>query len=370
MTPQRRKRIILIAIAVLVLAAIVYAFLPDPVQVETAEVRRAPLQVIVEEEGQTAVADRYAITAPVAGFLRRIALEEGDAVTAGAPVATLEPPRAPILDPRSRTEAAARVRAAEVTAVQTEAERARVQRLADAGAATRQALEQAVSDAARARAELDAARAALRATSGPPSAAAATVLRAPAGGRVLAIGRRSEGQVSPGDTLIVVGDTDRLEIRTNVLSQDAVRIRPGTRVLIEQWGDESVLEGAVTRVEPQAHTEVSSLGVEEQRVPVIATLTTPAPASLGSGYRVLARFVLWEADAALQVPASALFRTSDDWAVFAVVDGRAVRRTVRIGQQAGLATQVLEGLTEGDEVIVHPGNAVSDGVRVERLRRE
>ncbi|NJD10106.1 MAG: HlyD family efflux transporter periplasmic adaptor subunit [Gemmatimonadetes bacterium] len=219
--------------------------------------------------------------------------------------------------------------------------------------------EQAGTAAATALAALDAARAE---GSAPGEA---ELLRAPAAGRVLSLRRRSEGQVNPGDTLVVIGDTERLEITADVLSQDAVRIRPGTRVLVAQWGGEGTLEASVTRVEPQAHTVVSSLGVEEQRVNVVAALAGgPLPAGLGSGFRVLARFVIWEGGDVLQVPSSALFRTADGWAVFAVENGRAVERRVRIGQQAGLATQLLDGLDPGTEVIVHPGNQVADGVRV------
>jgi HlyD family secretion protein len=363
MTPQLRKRILLAAAGLAVLALIVWSFLPKPVPVETATVSRGPLQVIVEEEGETQVAEQYAVTAPIAGILRRIELEEGDVVGRGQPLLRIDPPRPALLDVRSRNEAAARVRAAEATLQQAEAELARTERLAAGGSATRQALELAGTEAARARAELAAARAALQSADGTGEAQA---LRAPAGGRVLAVRRRSEGQVNPGDTLVVIGDTRQLEVHADVLSQDAVRIRPGSRVLIEQWGGDSALEARVTRVEPQAHTVVSSLGVEEQRVNVIAALAgdTPPPAGLGAGYRVLARFVIWEADDVLQVPSSALFRIGDGWAVFAVANGRAIRRDVQVGQQAGLQTQILDGLTAGEEVVVHPGNELVDGARV------
>jgi HlyD family secretion protein len=362
-----RRRIIIAAIAVLVAVAIIFAFLPDAVPVQTATVERASLRVMVEEEGRTEVTDRYAITAPVAAFVQRIDLEVGDVVTAGAAIARLEPPRKPLLDPRSRTEAAAHVRAAQATAEATASERARLERLAAAGAATPQALEQATGEARRAAADLEAARAALRATESGRSVAARDVVRAPAAGRVLSVRRRSEGQVNPGDTLVVIGNTGQLEVHSDVLSQDAVRIRPGTVVLVEDWGGEP-LEAVVSRVAPQGFTAVSSLGVEEQRVPVIATITSPAElwsGALGSGYRVLARFVVWHGENVLQVPSSALFRIGTDWAVFVVEGGRARRRIVTTGQHAGLVTEVIDGLTAGDVVIVHPRGAVHDGVRVD-----
>lgn len=375
-----RKRAIMIGIAALVLAVLVVLFLPGPVRVQTATVTRGPLQVIVEEEGETGVVERYVITAPVPAYLRRIQLEPGDRVEAGQVVARLEPPRGDIPDPRARAEIEARVDAAratlaeaEVALAQASSQLERVERLHAAGAATRQALEQASVDAARARsardaaeAELRAAQAALRTVAGATALPVADELRAPASGRVLTVHQRSAGQVMPGEPLIEVGDTERLEVEAEVLSRDAVRIRPGARVLIEEWGGEPVLEGVVRQVDPQAVTSVSALGVEERRVRVVADLVSPAAltSELGPGYRVLARFVVWEGSDVLRVPTPALFRHGDGWAVFVVEGDRAVLRPVRIGHESGLVTQVVAGLEEGEVVIVHPGNEVEDGVRV------
>jgi len=178
--------------------------------------------------------------------------------------------------------------------------------------------------------------------------------------------RRSEGHVQPGEPLLDIGDTDRLEVRALVLSQDAVRLGPGTRVEVDRWGGDQVLEAVVTRVERQGRAVVSALGVEERRVAVTAELISPTEAhrNLGSGYRVLARFVLWEDEAVLQAPTGALFRSNDGWAVFTVRDGRAVRREVAVGRQSGLTSQITSGLSEGDTVIVHPASGIEDGVRV------
>jgi HlyD family secretion protein len=358
-------------IGAVVLALLVFAFLPKPVPVRTALVSREPLQVTVEEEGRTEIAERYEVTAPVNAYLRRITLKAGDVVRAGQPVAALEAPRSPILDPRAHTEAAERVKAAQATAKNAAAERDRVTRMAEDGAATQQALDQATSAATRAAAELAAAEAALRRTEGPASQAVHRTLTAPSAGRVLSVVRKSEGQVNPGDTLLVIGDARNLEVRVDVLSEDAVRMHPGTRVSIDQWGGTKPLEAVVQRIEPQGFTKVSSLGVEEQRVHVVATITSPPEqwANLGSGYRVLARFIIWEAPSVLQVPTSVLFRVGNGWAAFAVEGDRARRRAVTIGQEAGLITQVLSGLNEGDQVILHPENSVQDDVRV-RAERE
>jgi HlyD family secretion protein len=380
-----RRQAILATAGVLVLAAVVYAFLPDPVPVETVTVSRGPLQVVVEEEGETRMEDRYVITAPVAAYLRRIELDVGDPVQAGQPVVQLEPPRSAILDPRTRVEATARLDRARATLAQAEiaAENAvrdlgRMQELAAAGAVSPQALEHATADAARAlaardvaRSELAAAQDALRTPGGTPRLQVQETLRAPAAGRVLAVHRESEGHVMPGEPLVEVGNTERLRVFSDVLSQDAVRIHTGTRVLLDQWGGDVPLQAVVTRVEPEGFLRISALGVQERRVRVVADMTSPpqAAAGLGPGYRVLARFVVWDEADVLQVPTAALFRQGDSWAVFVVERGRARIRTVEVGREAGLRAQILAGLAAGEEVIVHPGNDVRDGARV-RARGE
>jgi HlyD family secretion protein len=375
-----RKRAVLAGMGLLVLAAMVYLFLPEPEVVQTATVRRGPLQVTVEEEGEIRVVDRYVITAPVAGFMQRMDLEVGDPVEAGQVMARFEPLRSILLDPRSRTEADARLTAAraglaqaEAVAAQAEADLGRLTRLQERGAATPQALEQAQAEAVRAQAALEAARAELRAAEAAlsdggssPSLWARDVVRAPAAGRVLAVHRRSEGPAVPGEPLVEIGDTERLQVEAEILSTDAVRIRPGSRVILDQWGGEHTLEATVTQVDPQGVTRVSALGVEERRVRVVADMVSGPEdyRGLGPGYRVLARFVIWEDPDALQVPTAALFRQGEGWAVFLADEDRVALRPVEVGREAGLWTQVLGGLAEGEVVIVHPGNDVEDGARI------
>ena len=382
MKKPTRKQIILIIIGLLIVAAIVYSFLPGAVSVQTATVTSDSLQVTIEEEGKTHVKDLYTISAPVAATVRRIDLDEGDSVTAGDPLVRLEPPRSAILDPRSRAEARARVEAAEASleeaqtrAGQAKRERERVENLAEGGSATERQLEQARTEATRAiaalnaaRAELAAARAALNLGTGESGTnqSAGYMLQAPVSGSVLTIHQKSAGYVNAGKPLLSIGNTDSLEVRVEVLSEDAVRIAPGMRVLLKQWGGDP-LEATVTRVESKGREEVSALGVEEQRVQVIAELKSPLQQwkQLGTGYRVLAEFIIWEKEDVLQLPAGALFRTDQGWAVFMVKNGEAHRQRVKVGRQTGLAAQILEGLSEDDEVIVHPGSDIEEGVEVE-----
>lgn len=390
----------ILAAALLVTGLLVWGFWPRPVPVEIVTAERAPLTATADEDGRTRVIDRYEIRAPVAGVACRVDLDVGDPVTRGQVLLGITPLQSAVLDPRSRAEAEARVAAAEAALASTrenaeaararaeyrKAELARVQPLADKGVVSREALDQArmehlAADAALraaehavsvARYELEAARTALAHSSavmeGEPDER--VPVRSPIDGRVLAVQRECEGPVSLGELLLVVGDPHRLEVEVDLLSADAVRVQPGTRVLFEQWGGEAPLEGVVRTVEPVGFTKVSALGVEEQRVLVIADFTSPPERwqRLGDGYRVEARFVLWHADDVLQVPASSLFRPgdpdADGWALFRVEDGRARLRHVKVGQRTGLRAQITAGLEPGDAVIDHPGDELADGVRV------
>jgi HlyD family secretion protein len=178
--------------------------------------------------------------------------------------------------------------------------------------------------------------------------------------------RESEGVVNAGDSLLEIGSPRTLEVEVEVLSFDAVRISPGTRVFFERWGGEKPLEGRVRTIEPFGFTKVSALGVEEQRVLVIADFTDPRELweRLGDGYRVEAVFVLWENEDVLQVPASTLFRYADGWAVFVIEEGRARRRVVEVGHRSGLTAEIVSGLTASERVIPHPGNEIEDGTEL------
>lgn len=391
-----RRRIFLAALAALIAAGLFYGFRPQPVAVDMGAATRGPLRVTVEQEGRTRVVDRYVVSSPVAAYAQRIALEVGDTVHRGAALVRLEPLRAEVLDPRQRAAAEARVAAAQsaVKAAEQNVEAAkagadlaqkeleRIRKLRADGHVTQDAEDRAAAEVERgtaqlrsaqfaadtARYDMEAARTALRYAAEPAAADAKQPLmvRAPVAGRVLKIPRKSEGVVAAGQALMEIGDPRALEVEVDVLSADAVRLHPGTKVEFERWGGEGLLQGKVRVVEPVGFTKVSALGVEEQRVWVIVDFTSPAAQwrQLGDGYRVEASFILWQDDKVLQVPASALFRDGAGWALFVVQQDKAVKRAVQVGQRNGLSAQILSGLNEGDRVIVHPDDQVRDGVRV------
>ncbi|WP_018716810.1 efflux RND transporter periplasmic adaptor subunit [Arhodomonas aquaeolei] len=387
------RRIAGAVLAVAVLGGLVYAFLPAPAPVSLAVVARGPLAVTVEREGQTRVRDRYVVAAPVSGALRRIDLDVGDAVGPGTVLTRIDPQEPELLDPRyeararadvASAEAALHAAAADVGAAEAEAERAatelaRVSRLHEQGYAPAQNLDivratdrraKATLRSARFRvqvaaAELASARAVLHYGEGDRSSEGIAV-RAPVAGRVLALPRESAGPVERGAPLVEIGDPASLEVRTDVLSVDAVRIHPGMRVDLTGWGGDTTLEARVSRVEPAAFTKVSALGVDEQRVWVTSQLASPHAQwnRLGDGYRVDCAFVLWSGEGVLQVPDSAVFPHGGGEAVFVASGGRAHLREVGTGRRSGLQVQIRSGLEAGERVVIHPDATLADGDRI------
>jgi HlyD family secretion protein len=371
---------------------------PETVPVEVASVTRGPLVVTVDEEGRTRVRDRFVVSAPVTGRVLRIELEPGDTVRRGDAVARVRPEEPPLLDVRARAEASAAIESAraaigraraeeqraKTAAAQARRELERVRELAknelttqreiDAAEASAQAADDALAAAAYAvrvaESELVRAQARLAPASAEGGGRVVEV-RAPAGGVVLRRLRESESVVPAGEALVEIGDPGQLEIVADLLSTDAVRVKPGARAIIEQWGGSHELAAKVRRVEPSGFTKISALGVEEQRVNVILDFADPKVAwsALGDAYRVEVRIVLWEAQDALKVPTSALFRDGEKWAVY-VVDGDRARKTiVHIDHQAGPEAEVTSGLAEDTRVIEHPGDTLVDGARIQMRAR-
>lgn len=364
---------------------------PTPVRVDAAKASRGPMRVTVDGEGKTRVRDRYVVGAPVAGRLRRIVLRRGDNIVQRQLIAEIEPlPLAP-LDPRQRAEAVGRVRAAEdakaeidrlverykASYEQARRDLARAETLARDGVVSRQEVEDAQTavatslreyEAARSRSEraahdVEVARAALLAADRAPANGIVKV-QAPTDGRVLRVLEESERVVSPGTPLLDLSNPSKLEGVIELLSTDAVKVVPGAMVFIENWGGPKALEGRVRLIEPSAFTKVSALGIEEQRVNVVIDLTDPG-STLGDGYRIEGRVVVWETTDTLRVPVSALFRRGETWSLFVVEAGVARLQDVEIGHLTPSWAEVRSGLEEGAAVITHPSKDITAGTRVE-----
>lgn len=375
--------------------AMIYALQPRAVEVETGVVHQGPLTVYVSEEGKTRIRNRHIVAAPVAGSMQRVTLKAGDAVKAGETVLTrIEPTLSPLLDARARSQAQARVDAATATRSRAnediemsrtglkyaQANWDRIKNNTDKGtvsATDRDTFEREAEMKLRevrsaefalqvADFELVQAKAALQQIDKPSAGGASIEVRAPVNGVVLRVQQESATIVAPGAPILEIGDPTDLEIEAEILSRDAVTIKPGALVTVEQWGGDEPAKARVRRVEPAAFTKVSALGVEEQRVLVLSDFTeqTPALKALGDRYRVEVRVAVWHSDDSLLVPAGALFREGSEWKTFVFDAGSARAVVVKAGRTDGKFTQVLAGLKKGDEVLMHPPDTVRDGTSV------
>lgn len=370
---------------------------PEPVVVETALVSRGVMRTTVSAGGRTRIHDRFVIAAPVSGKLARLQLRRGDEVAAGALITRIESRPLEPLDPRQRGMAEARLTAAEaaqrevdalvekarIALNQSERDRQRGERLVESGDLARQEFErlcsaetaerqQLAATLARARmaaAETEAARAALLSLPGngreqDREPVAQVEVRSPISGRVLRLHEESERVVAAGTPLLEISNPATLELVIEVLSTDAVGLRPGARVIVDRWGGSTTLLATVRLIEPSAFTKVSALGIEEQRVNVIADLTE-RPEGLGDGFQIEARLVVSETPDTLRVPLSAVFREEDGWAVLIVDGARARHRRVILGRSNEREAEVIEGLKEGMKVIIYPPSELTDGGQIE-----
>ena len=386
------KRSVGMLAAVGVLAVAVWALSPRPIPVETTTVARAPLTASVVAEGRTRVKALYVVAAPVDGDLERIVPEPGNLVSPGTTVARIWPIAPRPLDVRSRAEAEAAVAAARAAVTRAEAVEkeaagamthaesllATARKLVTNGAAASNDLTHAEHEAGIRRESLAASRAAVGAAKADLARAEATVatgvsrsgrpaavVSSPVSGRVLRVLRESAGPVATGTPLLEIGNTGAIEVVADLLTADAMQIRPGATAAITDWGGEGGIPARVRRVDPAAFTKVSALGLEEQRVRAVLDLVGPPPEGFGHDFRVTVSIAVWERQDVLVIPSTALFRTADHWAVFVVENGRARLKQVVPGRSGGARTTVEQGLTEGEEVVDQPSDLLREGTRVQ-----
>jgi HlyD family secretion protein len=367
---------------------------PPPLQVDVARITRAPLEQTIVDDGRARVRERYTVSAPVAGTLARIDLHEGDVVEPSAVLARLLPLATPLLDPESRKaaeqrlasaidsseQAKATVVRAQASSDQAKSELLRTEALAKQGALPGAELDQASVDFHMRDAELASAKFAAKVAEHEIAQTRAALARftpgaakseqfeitSPVRGQVLHVLRKSEGVVAAGTALLELGDPQALELVADVLSQDAVTIRPGMIARVVHWGGDKPLAAKVRRVEPSAFTKTSALGVDEQRVNVVLDLegSPDERRALGDGFAVEIEITVWSKPDVIQVPTSALFREGASWAVFVVEAGKTRAHRVEPGHRGPLKTEILSGLSPDDVVVIHPASAIRDGTTV------
>lgn len=385
-----------IGIGALVAIALGYSFWPEAVPVDTAEVTRGPMAVGITDDGVTRIHDLFVVSAPVTGRITRIEIEPGDAVVANETVVARMAARpATPLDARTRRElsnalaaagaaqrsAAAQVQRARAGVALARRELERAETLADRGFLAQAALDSRRADAEaqsaalaaarasveQARAEADRIRALLSQPAPDDAQGGPVVVRSPASGVVLRRLTESEGVIAEGTPLVEIGDPAQVEVVTDLLSREAVRVEPGARVEITGWGGARPLIGRVRTIEPFGRLKISALGIEEQRVNVVIDFADDAAAlaRLGHGYQIDATIILWRREDAVRLPIGALFRGADGaWHVYAIEGGRAVERVIDVGRINDDHAEILDGIEPGASVIINPGNQVRDGRRV------
>lgn len=394
-----KRKIVIGAVALLVLALLVWAFMPTPAEVEIATVTQGRFERSVQEDGKTRLRDRYVVSTPLAGRVTRIHLKQGDAVAINAAVATLWPAAPAMLDERARAEQVARIGAMQATVARAQANRERAkaaldqattelkrsETLAQQGFVSpnqnetgrlnvrlrEKEHESARQEETAAHYELEQARAALKQFSQPASSPAdaqqhAFDVKSPVSGKVLKVLQQSEGIVMAGTPLMELGDLTLLEVVVDILTEDAAQIKPGTLVRLSNWGGPDILEGQVRLIEPAAFTKVSALGVEEQRVNAIIDLTSSPEKwrPLGDGFKVDVRVLVQVVENAVKVPVSALFPMGARSALFVLDEGRARLTEIEVAQRNGAEAWVKSGLSPGTQVIIYPDTKLRNGARV------
>lgn len=371
-----------------VVAILLFVMKPSPLQVDAESIRKGELTVTLDGEGMTRVRDSFTVASPVNGRVERITLEEGDFVQKNSVVARVTPPP---LNTREFEEAEARSRSAEAVLeaaraserqVQVDLDQAarkynRYKNLYGKGAVAAETFEEvkttwqvlqkqhqaALLNVESARYDFEAALSVI----GQSGSGDTVNVFAPDSGRVLRVFEKSERVVSAGTPLVEMGNPEDIELVIDVLSSDAVKVEPDMRVQVEEWGGGTVLSGVVRTVEPAAFTKISALGIEEKRVNIIVDLEEPE-SRLGDNYRIQAKIILWQGEGVLQVPVSSIFRGDQGWNVFVIRNGKAVRQPITIGKRGTYYAEVLDGLEEGDVVVIHPTNDLEDDMRVKVMK--
>ena len=390
------KRVVGALVLIAAIVVVIWFVWPRPILADLAAVTSGPMEVTIEDEGKTRVRNVYTVSAPLVGRVLRNPRRVGDQVAADETIVAVLQPMAPsLLDVRSREEVQAAIAAAEAAVKFAEAEVRRIdaaleysrteltraQALFRTNTIAAKMLDKAKFDVETNEAALVSAKAQLDvrrheqhnatarlidpSSSAQPGPSCCVQIRAPVSGRVLKINQESETVVQPGTPLIEIGDVLDLEIVADLLSTDAVQIKDGASVRIDGWGGPAI-QGRVTRVDPAGFLKVSALGIEEQRVRTVIDFVDPPRtwSRLGHDFRVIVHVKIWDAENALTLPVGALFRKGDDWAVFAVKDGRARTTLLRIGRRNNRVAEVLSGLSAGDQVVLHPSDRIKDGVAI------
>ena len=363
---------------------------PTAIDVDVGLVESGPFYEAIEAQGRTRGINPYLVAAPIAGRLLRTEFNEGDRVSGGQVLARIAPTpqdqqslafaQANLLAAQARfTAATAALEEASSAATRVTRELERREELFrnDLTSAEETELYRQLATAEQARmrsaeanlrateADIESARSFLLGVSPDDEANEESIVEvlAPVTGTIYQVLEENERVIQAGTPLFEISNQDGLEVVADLLTQDAVQVEVGDVVYITGWGGDQTINAVVRTIEPEAFTKISALGVEEQRVNVIADLIDP-PENLGAEYRVEVAIVTWQAVETLTIPSSAIFQRSNGWNTFIVNEGKVETRAILIGSRGRDLTRVIGGVSEGERVILYPSNLINEGVAV------
>lgn len=389
-----RKSVIAVAVLVCIVAAAVCSKMHHAVPVQTSVARKGRIRAYVEERGRTSLPHVYHLTMPQNGRIYPVTLKAGTAVKKDQVVAmqdaedlqdALKESKDMVFAMANAVKAAeARIKASEARKGYAEwlwqAEKTLYEDNKTSAMREKEAHKTFIEtkvDHEESQAIFYALGALNAATRLMPiyvnRRLKRTTMRSPVDGVVLKRYVWNEQILQAGAPILDIGDLRELQVTADILSEEVVDVKRHNPV--EVYGEavgEKPVRGTVERIKPQGFTKISSLGVEQQRVPVIIafnkediTAMAAAGRKLGLEYRVRVRIYTAERENAVIVPRTALFRGSDGrWETYAIRDGKTELVELEIGLTNAHEAEIISGLSAGDTVVVAPESSLTSGARV------
>ena len=164
---------------------------------------------------------------------------------------------------------------------------------------------------------------------------------APFDGQVATVDVDDRQAVTANAPLLTVVDLSTYEVEIRIPEVYADEIGSGARVEIDYGGRK--FPGTLTAVSPE---------VRESQVEGTVAFAGEAPAGLRQNQRVSVRLVLDRRENVLKVPRGPYFESGGGRKVYVLEDGLATLRDIRTGAMSVGEVEILEGLAEGDQILL------------------
>ncbi len=191
---------------------------------------------------------------------------------------------------------------------------------------------------------------------------------------------RNTNVISAGGVIATVKTSkERKQVEAEVLTDAVPYLRPGDRVEFEFHfrGKKIRLPGEIHEIYDFATERISSLGLSEYRVKVVADMLTSASGSedtknydydqadlIRDGFNTDVKFKLFDAQG-MAIPVGAVYETEGKSYCFTVENGRIVKKEISIDYESSTFAVVGSGLKEGDLVIRNANHEeLTEGIKV------